>query len=96
MFSLFRGWSATIAKCADFIFINSSVRGPLLPWYARDLHHWTQLFTGKITSSVKLVGPAISCEHFCIGILMPDGLRNRYCRQNAHVQSVAVATDQVL
>lgn len=75
---------------ADFIFINSSVRGPILPWYAEKAQHWTTLFTRKLTRDVKLVGPAISCEHFCI---THDGKQE--CRKNAHVQSVAVATDQV-
>jgi hypothetical protein len=78
-----------LPECADYVFVNSSVRGPILPWYAQKTQHWTELFTQKITKSVKLVGPSISCEHYCI--------RERgklRCRKNAHVQSVAFATDQ--
>jgi hypothetical protein len=87
-----------VCLTADFIFINSSVRGPLLPWYAQDQQHWTWLFTSKLTKRVKLVGPAISCEHFCVPMRSkagPDGTYGRQCRRNAHVQSVAIATDQV-
>lgn len=83
------------AACADFIFINSSVRGPLLPWYALGGAHWTSLFTRKLSASVKLVGPAISCEHFCLRQPKPGGGTELECRRNAHVQSVAVATDTV-
>lgn len=78
-----------------FIFINSSVRGPLLPWYAAGAQHWTRLFTGKLSHDVKLVGPAISCEHFCMNVPDERGGSRRECRRNPHVQSVAVATDQV-
>lgn len=47
---------------AYFVLINSSVRGPYLPFYAARLLHWTQAFTSQLTSQVKLVGCTISCE----------------------------------
>ena len=83
------------ADCADFVFMNSSVRGPMLPWYSQGTQHWTALFTRKLSAKVKLVGPSISCEHFCLLMTDDAGAPTRYCRKNAHVQSVAVATDTV-
>jgi len=82
-------------RFADFLFINSSVRGPLLPWHAAR-QHWTRMFTQKLNDHVKLVGPAISCEHFCLmeKAETSNAMRRKECRKNAHVQSVAVATDQ--
>lgn len=77
---------------ADIIFINSSVRGPITMSPA---HHWTRLFTERINERVKLVGPAISCEHFCLMEQGAKGLERKGCRKNAHVQSVAIGMDQV-
>lgn len=42
--------------------MNSSVRGPFLPAYwPRDVP-WTRILTDRLSNTVKLVGPTISCE----------------------------------
>ena len=48
------------------------------------------MFTDKLSTDVKLVGSTISCEGSHAG-----GDPNKELRQNPHVQSYAVATDQV-
>lgn len=48
------------------------------------------MFTDKLSKDVKLVGSTISCEGSHAG-----GDPNKELRQNPHVQSYAVATDQV-
>ena len=53
-------------------------------------HHWSRVFTGRLGEQVKLVGSTISCEG---SHLHGDSSKER--RQNPHVQSYAVATDQV-
>ncbi|CAL5224080.1 g6706 [Coccomyxa viridis] len=45
-----------------YLFMNTSVRGPFLPSYLPATTHWTELFTSRINSKVKLVGSTISCE----------------------------------
>lgn len=67
-----------------FIWLNSSVRGPFLPAYhPRDVH-WSTAFTRKLTGDVKLVGSTINC-----------GGAYALSAQQPHVQSYAVAMDQV-
>jgi len=53
--------------------------------------HWTEVFTSKLSDSVKLVGSTISCEskQRRVG---PEHNEETY-RSNPHVQSYAVATD---
>lgn len=52
--------------------------------------HWSNILTAKLTSKVKLVGSTISCEGtFLHGDLTAER------RQNPHVQSYIMATDQV-
>lgn len=51
---------------------------------------WHELITGRITDSVKLVGPTISCEGS-----PKDGNVDGEWRTNPHVQSYVLATDQV-
>ena len=72
-----------------FIIMNSSVRGPFTPAYFSDKHHWSRIFTDRITDEVKLVGPTISCE----GAPM-EGDASKQWRTNPHVQSYVTATDQ--
>ncbi|KAK9841148.1 hypothetical protein WJX74_000759 [Apatococcus lobatus] len=72
-----------------FIIMNSSVRGPFTPAYYSDKHHWSRIFTDRITDEVKLVGPTISCE----GAPM-EGDASKQWRTNPHVQSYVTATDQ--
>lgn len=52
--------------------------------------HWSRAFTGRITADVKLVGATISCEN-----TLRDGDPTKGSRQSPHVQSYAMATDQV-
>lgn len=52
--------------------------------------HWSLVYTAKITDEVKLVGSTISCEGTWLG-----GDVNAEKRQNPHVQSFIMATDQV-
>ena len=51
---------------------------------------WHELITSRITDTVKLVGPTISCEGS-----PKDGNVNGEWRTNPHVQSYVLATDQV-
>lgn len=52
--------------------------------------HWSKLLTLRLSSTVKLVGSTISCEPAWEG-----GNTANEKRQNAHVQSYIMATDQV-
>ncbi|KAJ3329933.1 hypothetical protein HDU91_003725 [Kappamyces sp. JEL0680] len=67
----FGGYHFVLSQLADhgfedysyYIFLNSGVRGPLLPAYSLDmLHDWPRLFTSRLNDKVKLVGPSISCQ----------------------------------
>ena len=51
---------------------------------------WQDIFTSRITDSVKLVGSTISCEGS-----PKDGNVSAEWRTNPHVQSYIVATDKV-
>ena len=51
--------------------------------------HWSRAFTAKLTEEVKLVGSTISCEP-----ADKPGVAGKE-RRSVHVQSYAVATDQV-
>lgn len=88
------GWvvesgSVDVARYRYILFLNSSVRGPFLPPYWPPELHWTDVFTTRLTSSVKLVGSTISCEGSWRG-----GVLTGEKRQNPHVQSYVVAMDQ--
>lgn len=54
-------------------------------WY-----HWMSAFTSRLNEDIKLVGSTISCEGSPL-----HGKRSGRWRRNPHVQSYAVATDQV-
>ncbi|GAB4813085.1 hypothetical protein N2152v2_000131 [Parachlorella kessleri] len=70
-------------KYSYFVWLNSSVRGPFLPAYLAGKMHWTEPFLGKLSSSVKLVGPTINCG-------------GAYGRPPVpHVQSYVAATDRL-
>ncbi|KAI7836092.1 hypothetical protein COHA_010020 [Chlorella ohadii] len=89
------GWvfSTGVANPDDykfFIFMNSSVRGPFIPPYARGGTRWQDLFFDKLTDHVKLVGPTISCE----GSPWQGNAAGEW-RINPHVQSYVLATDKV-
>jgi hypothetical protein len=40
-------------------FINSSCRGPFLPDYVSGTMHWATPFLSRLSSKIKLVGPAL-------------------------------------
>jgi hypothetical protein len=44
-----------------YLFMNSGVIGPILPFHHPQTTHWSQVFIDKITSTVKLVGTTIVC-----------------------------------
>lgn len=73
-----------------FIFMNSSVRGPFIPPYAKNSTRWQDLLINKLSDRVKLVGPTISCE----GSPYQGNVKGEW-RANPHVQSYVLATDQV-
>jgi hypothetical protein len=67
-----------------FVWLNSSVRGPFLPAYHPASMHWTAAFVRKLRGDVKLVGSTINC-----------GGAYALSAQQPHIQSYAVAMDQV-
>ncbi|GAX76065.1 hypothetical protein CEUSTIGMA_g3508.t1 [Chlamydomonas eustigma] len=87
---LLRSSHVNIKGYTYFFFINSSVRGPFLPAYARGNVHWTLPFINRLKGDTKLVGPTISCE----GSPLNGDVRGKW-RRNPHVQSYALATDRV-
>lgn len=52
--------------------------------------HWSSILTSRLVGKVKLVGSSISCE----GTFL-HGDPTAIYRQNPHVQSYMMATDQV-
>lgn len=50
------------ASYRHVVFMNSSVRGPFLPAMWPKGRHWSTAFTDRLSDTVKLVGPTISCE----------------------------------
>ena len=78
-----------IAKYKYFIMMNSSTRGPFTPAYHKQ-GAWSRIFTDKLNDKVKLVGSTISCE----GAPLGGNIDNEW-RQNPHVQSYVLATDQI-
>jgi hypothetical protein len=44
---------------SHYVFLNSSVKGPLLPKYY--VGHWTAPFTARIAGKVKAVGSSLVC-----------------------------------
>lgn len=72
-----------LEKYRYYIWVNSSVLGPVLAPYAGI--HWTQPLLRKLNSVVKLVGPSINC-----GVPGANKSANPY----PHVQSFVSATDR--
>ncbi|ORY86152.1 hypothetical protein BCR37DRAFT_390949 [Protomyces lactucae-debilis] len=70
-------------KYKRFMFLNSSIRGPFFPNYARLAKQacWTQKLLGLLSDTTKLVGLTANCGD-------PD-------YGPKHLQSFALATDQV-
>jgi hypothetical protein len=80
-----------------FLFINSSVRGPFLPSYARGRLHWTEPFASRLGGSgggpagdVRLVGPTVSCEGSPLG----GNATGTDWRRTPHVQTYAWAVSR--
>lgn len=44
-----------------FITMNASIKGPFLPRYASTAC-WTDIFLGRVTDTVKLVGTTVNCQ----------------------------------
>lgn len=86
---LMRSGKVEIAKYKYFIMMNSSTRGPFMPAYHKT-QAWSRIFTDKLNGVVKLVGSTISCEGAPL-----KGDPAYGWRQNPHVQSYVLATDQV-
>jgi hypothetical protein len=57
-----RKFRRVLRNFSYYIFVNSSVKGPFVPGYAKGSMHWTHPFTSKLQKDVKLVGSTISCE----------------------------------
>lgn len=79
-----------VNRYTHFIFMNSSVRGPFLPAYLWGKVRWQDIFISRLSDSIKLVGPTISCEGS-----PKDGDVNGTWRTNPHVQSYVVVTDKI-
>ncbi|TVY58015.1 hypothetical protein LSUE1_G010034 [Lachnellula suecica] len=47
-------------KYSKFITLNASIRGPFLPHWTQGC--WSDMFLGKVTEEVKLVGITMNCE----------------------------------
>lgn len=65
-----------LTRYSHFIFVNSSVRGPFLPFYVRRAGvHWTRAFTTLIDETVKWAGASISCAahpHVQAAVIVTD------------------------
>lgn len=46
--------------CAEYIFLNTSCRGPFIPPYAARKIQWPAIFVDLLNSDTKLVGPSIN------------------------------------
>ena len=66
-----------------FVFINSSVAGPMLPVYYK--YPWPTVLTSGLTNDIKLFGTSI-CDYNEYAI---------YNGHSSHVQSFAFATDKI-
>lgn len=57
-----------LSRYTHFVFLDSSMRGPFLPRYMRPrstsqlIKPWTDVFTNRLGSQIKLVGRTVSCE----------------------------------
>ena len=65
---------------AHFVVINTSLRGPFLPYYWDTSVHWSSAFTQFLSNKTKLVGISVNC---------PDGVGRKY----VHIQSMILAFD---
>ena len=85
----FGAWSYGLSKIDIsiydyFMFVNSSVIGPIVPDYYTG--NWIDIFTSKITYHTKLYGSTINCAGF-----WTHKDPNLY----AHIQSYAFCTDKI-
>jgi hypothetical protein len=67
----------------NFIFVNSSVIGPIIPNYYK--HNWTNILLDGLTDTIKLYG----CTINTCGLLCNDSTTN------SHIQSYAFCTDKI-
>ena len=71
-----------------FVFLNQTVIGPIFPaWYKCSKNNWAELFTNKITETVKISGASINCFYF--------DMEKQEWIYSPHVQTMLFATDRV-
>ena len=71
-----------------FVFLNQTVIGPIFPaWYKCSKNNWAELFTNKITETVKISGVSINCFYF--------DMEKQEWIYSPHVQTMLFATDRV-
>jgi len=62
----FGGYSASIRMLSEpyqyRFFINSTMRGPMLPTWAPKTKHWIEYFTERFSTSVAMVGSSINID----------------------------------
>lgn len=76
-------------KYDNFIFMNSSIKGPYLPvWFETVDQHWSECFTRFLDNKIKLVGTTINYAG------APGGGGPRPGFENKHVQSMLWTTDK--
>eukprot|EP01026_Neomeris_dumetosa_P044303 TRINITY_DN3727_c0_g1_i3.p1 TRINITY_DN3727_c0_g1~~TRINITY_DN3727_c0_g1_i3.p1 ORF type:complete len:290 (-),score=19.87 TRINITY_DN3727_c0_g1_i3:309-1079(-) len=54
-------WKKQLRKYRYFIFLNSSVKGPLYPKYMPADWHWTEAYTSRFTDKIKAVSSSLVC-----------------------------------
>lgn len=54
--------AGTRQKYKNFIFLNSSVRGPFTPHYLPPGWQWTQALTSRLSDTVKVRGSSFICQ----------------------------------
>lgn len=81
----------------NFMFINSSVYGPILPVYA-DKTSWVSIFTSRFNESVKLVGCTINYEYrphiqsYCWGV---DKIFLEYLFTEKYFENIVTKNDAI-
>lgn len=81
-----------IKKYRRFILLNSTVRGPFLPYWVHMMNFcWSDLFFNQLNSKTKLIGLTANCNphtHWNVQYNLTNGLPK-------HIQSAFFATDHI-
>jgi lipopolysaccharide biosynthesis protein len=82
----FGSWGAglkavNVEQYDRFVFLNATALGPFVPRYVPTSLSWLQLFTHRLSDSVKIVGPTLNYLPY-------------YPELNKHIQSFAYGTDR--